>query len=432
VDTSLLVRSIRYAMERSQARQALRQAHDELEQRVVERTAELANTVDALHAEITERKQAEDALRQSEMYLAKGQGISHTGSFGWSVASGEIIWSEETFRIFDCDRAVTPTLELVLQRSHPDDRARLQRFLERVSQEGKDWEFEHRLLVPDGSVKHVRVVAHAVKDASGRLEFVGVVMDITATRRAEVELNQTRAELARVSRVTTLGELAAAIAHEVIQPLTGLVCSGNACLRWLASEPPNLAGARRAIERMISDGTRAGEILHRIRALVRKSPPRRDWLNINDAIMEVVVLIRAEVWRNRILLQTELSNDLPLVLGDRIQLQQVILNLMMNAIEVMSGISPAHRKLLVASVKDGENGVLVGVHDWGPGLDRAAPDRVFEAFYTTKPDGMGMGLAISRTIVEAHGGQLSATPNIPQGAIFQIRLPTAVEEVSSK
>jgi signal transduction histidine kinase len=181
---------------------------------------------------------------------------------------------------------------------------------------------------------------------------------------------------------------------------------------------------------MINDGRRAGEVVSRIRALVRKSPPRRNWLNISDTIMEVIALIRREIQRNRISLQTELSNDLPLVLGDRIQLQQVILNMIMNAVEAMSGTSQVQRELLIASVKDGSDGVLVAVRDSGTGLDGTALDRLFDAFYTTKPDGMGMGLAISRTIIQAHGGRLWATPNVPQGAIFQFRLPTDREEVS--
>jgi PAS domain S-box-containing protein len=374
--------------------------------------------------DITERKRAEDALRQSEMYLAEAQRISRTGSFAWRVASGELLWSDEIFRIFDYDREVKPTLELVLQRTHPEDRPAVQRLLDRVSDEGKDWELDRRLLMPDGSVKYVHAVAHVVNDAPDNLEFVGAVMDVTATKRAEEQLNLARAELAHVTRVTTMGELTATIAHEVSQPLTGLVSSGNACLRWLAADPPNLEAARRAVERIVNDGSRAGEVISRIRAMVRKSPPRRDQLNINDTIMEVIALIRSELQQNGISLRAELSNDLPLVLGDRIQLQQVILNLIVNAIEAMSGVGRLQRELLVASVQDGSNDVLVTVRDSGTGLDRTTLDHLFEAFYTTKAHGMGMGLAISRTIIEAHGGQLWATPNVPQGAVFRFRLPT--------
>jgi signal transduction histidine kinase len=319
----------------------------------------------------------------------------------------------------------------MLQRTHPEDRAFVRRLLEHALHDAKDWDFEHRLLMPDGVVKYVRAVAHAVKNPSGQPGFVGVVMDVTATRRAEEELHQARTELARVTRVTTVGELTAAIAHEINQPLAGLVSSGNACLRWLAGDTPNLEAARRSVERMINDGNRAGEVINRIRAMIRKSPPLRDWLNINDTTMEVTALVRSEVQRNGISLRTELSNDLPLVRGDRIQLQQVILNLVMNAVEAMSGPSQGPRELLIVSAREGATGAGVEVRDSGTGLDSAALDRLFDAFYTTKPDGMGMGLAISRTIIEAHGGRLWATPNAPQGAIFQFTLPTDGEEESS-
>jgi C4-dicarboxylate-specific signal transduction histidine kinase len=247
---------------------------------------------------------------------------------------------------------------------------------------------------------------------------------IRQTQRARKELDQAQTELARVTRVTTLGELAAAIAHEVNQPLTGLVSSGNACLRWLASDPPNLEAARRSVERMINDGSRAGEVIAGIRAMVRKSPSQRGRLNINDVIMEVVTLLSAEIQRNRLSLQTELASDLPLIMGDRVQLQQVILNLMMNAIDAMSQTRQSQRDLSVASVMDGSDAVLVTVRDSGPGLDETALERLFDAFYTTKPDGIGMGLAITQRIVEAHGGQIWATPNTPRGAKFEFRLPT--------
>ena len=379
----------------------------------------------------TERQRRIEELRRSEAYLAEAQRISHTGSFGWNVATGEIAWSEETFRIFECDGALKPTMDLVLTRVHPDDRARVRQFLEHVSVNGEVLDFEHRLLMPGGSIKHLHVVAHAVKDASDKLEFVGAVMDITAIRRAEEELNQVRAELARVARVTTLGELTAAIAHEVNQPLTGLASSGNACLHWLSGETPNLQAARNSVERMINASNRAGEVISRIRAMVQKSSTSRDWLKINDTIFEVIALIRSEIQGNSILLRTELSNDVPLIYGDRIQLQQVILNLLMNAIEAMSTTDEEHRELLIRSVKDDSNGVLVEVRDSGPGLDQTALDRLFEAFYTTKTHGMGMGLAISRTIIATHGGRLWATPDSPRGAIFRFTLPTGEDEASS-
>jgi C4-dicarboxylate-specific signal transduction histidine kinase len=230
--------------------------------------------------------------------------------------------------------------------------------------------------------------------------------------------------------VTTLGELTAAIAHEVNQPLTGVISSGNACQRWLAGDPPNLEAARRSIQRMIDDGNRASEVISRIRDMVRKSPPRKDALNINDTILEVLALLRIELSRNDIAPGVGLSNDLPLVSGDRIQLQQVILNLIMNAIEAMGGTEASQRKLLVASAKDGSNGVLVTIEDSGAGLDGESRDHLFEAFFTTKERGMGMGLAVSQTILQAHGGRLWATPNSSQGATFHFTLPANDEIVA--
>jgi C4-dicarboxylate-specific signal transduction histidine kinase len=237
-------------------------------------------------------------------------------------------------------------------------------------------------------------------------------------------MNQARSDLVHVARVTTLGELTAAIAHEVNQPLGALVMSGYAGLRLLAAEPPDLDEARSALNEMIDCGVRAGEVISRLRALVKKSPARRELLDINDAIKDVIVLVGAEAKRNRVSLQTELSDDLPLVLGDRIQLQQVILNLIMNGIEAMRGTDQPQRKVVVASTEDGCKNVLVEVRDSGAGLQGVAIDRLFDAFYTTKPEGMGIGLAVSRTIVESHGGQLQALPDVATGAVFQFRLPT--------
>jgi signal transduction histidine kinase len=226
-----------------------------------------------------------------------------------------------------------------------------------------------------------------------------------------------------VTRVTTVGELTAAIAHEVNQPLTGLLTSGHAALRWLAGDPPNVAAAQRAVERMINDGNRAGEVIGRIRAMMKKAPPRLDRLDLNEMLMEVITLIRSELQRNNIVLTTALAHPLSPVIGDRIQLQQVILNLNLNAIEAMSGVHDRRRELIITTQSGAPDGILVSVRDSGHGLDEAALDQLFEPFYTTKPEGMGMGLAISRTIIEAHGGELGASRNRPHGATFWFRLP---------
>jgi len=221
-----------------------------------------------------------------------------------------------------------------------------------------------------------------------------------------------------------LGEMTASIAHEINQPLAAVANNAGACLRWLAGQPPNLEEARQSVELIIGDAHRAGEIIRRIRALAKKSPPRKDWLNINEIIMEVITLARGEIERNHVSLQTQLSSDVPLILGDRIQLQQVILNLIINAVEAMGGTNDGPRELLIGSRKSESKGVTVSVEDSGPGLNPESLGHLFTAFYTTKPKGMGMGLAISRSIIEAHGGRLWATANDERGATFQFTLPT--------
>ena len=407
---------------------------------------------------------AEQALRRSEAYLAEAQKLSHTGSFGWDVASGKIYWSQETFCIFGYNPSTEPTLELILHRTHPEDRARIRQVIDSVSHGRKDFDFEQRLLMPDGSVKYLRVVGRPSKDKSGGFEFVGAVTDITERKRAEEELHQkevslreAQTELAHVSRVTTMGELAASVAHEVNQPLAAVVNNASACLRWLAAQ--NLEEARQSASLVIADGHRAGEIIGRIRALAKKAPPQKDWLDLNETIGEVIAIAGSEVRRNRVSLQTKLANDLPHILGDRIQLQQVILNLLVNAIEAMGGAGEGPRELWVSServteiparepralqigelekdvIKDKaltgaeSTHVLVAVRDLGPGLDPKGCDRLFDAFYTTKPQGLGMGLAISRSIIEAHGGRLWATANAPRGAVFQFALPIREERMS--
>ena len=250
--------------------------------------------------------------------------------------------------------------------------------------------------------------------------------DITERKRAEEALVKAQAELAHVTRVTTLGEMTASIAHEINQPLAAVVNNASACLRWLAAN--NVEEARRSAELIRADGHRAGEIIGRIRALAKKSPPRKDWLDINETILEVTALARSEIQKNRVSLQTQLSSDLPLILGDRIQLQQVILNLIINAIEAMSGAGDGPRELQVGSAKDESQGVRVAVRDSGPGLDPESINHIFTAFFTTKPQGMGMGLAISRSIIEAHGGRLWATANEDRGATFQFTLPACRKE----
>jgi PAS domain S-box-containing protein len=292
--------------------------------------------------------------------------------------------------------------------------------------------YEAELHGKDGRSIWVLLSSRLARDASGAPIYTeAFITDITERKRAEEALQDAREDLSRVARVTTMGGLTATIAHEVNQPLAGVVTGGQACLHWLAGDTPNIEAARRSVERMINDGERAGQVISRIRAMVVKSPSRRDLLNVNDVITEVVALTRNEVERYRVILMTELCEDPPCVKGDRIQLQQVILNLIMNAVEAMSTVGEGPRELLVSSASDESEAVLVTVRDSGKGLDPEQLSRIFDAFYTTKTTGMGLGLAISRSIVEAHGGRLWATANVPRGAVFRLTLPAErVEEIS--
>ena len=696
--------SARLIHDRRRAEEELRQSRDELEIKVAERTAE---------------------LRRSEAYGAEAQRLSHTGSFGWKVSSGEIYWSEETFRIFQYDRTVKPTVELVLQRVHPEDAAFVKQTIERSSQDEKDFDVEYRLLMPDGFVKHVQVVGHALTDESGGIEFVGAVMDVTEQHQAraaleraydeikksqhrlrlvidtipgmvwsglpdgtfdfvnepwlrylgcsweeltargglmsvvhpdqveesldrwkstlatgkhtdhevrmrgadgqyrwflarvlplrddsgniirffgtatdiedrkraemllggekrllemiargdsralilddlcrhveelasgslssillldpngkqlrhgaapslpqsyteaidgfvigpsvgscgtaayrkeavivsdiatderwvdyrdlalahglracwstpilssdrrvlgafaiyfreprsptpqehnvieqvthlasiaiereqaEEALHEAQAELAHVTRVMTMGELVASIAHEVNQPLGAIVTNGHACVRLLSREVPDLERSLKVIERMIKDGMRASEVIKRIRDLLHKAPPEKAPLNINETIQEVIALVSSDVLRSKIELKVGLEAGLPLVLADRIQLQQVILNLILNAKDAMSGVQTHPRELLITSRKNQSGELVVAVRDSGRGLNPKDAERIFDPFFTTKPEGMGLGLSISRTIIEAHGGTLWATQNRDAGATMQFTLPQA-------
>jgi PAS domain S-box-containing protein len=521
------------------AAESLRRGRDDLELM----GQELQRSNEALRLENTERQQTEDALRQTEAYLAEAQRLSHTGCFGWNASSGELFWSEECFQIFEYDQTMKPTRKLVLQRVHPEDAALVKQTIERALQDGKDADLVHRLLMPDASVKYVHIVAHASRDESGRLEFVGAVMDVTERKLAEEEvrkqaellslahdaiivrdlesrvifwnqgaentygwtaaeaigrvthellqtrfpvsleavdmalreqgewegelthithkgtpivvtsrqslrrarhgadaaileinrditerkqaeeaLHKAQAELAHITRVTTLGELTASIAHEVNQPLSAIVTNGSACLRWLAGDSPNLDEAREASRRIIREGQRAGEVISRIRAMLQKADTQKARFDMNDTIQDIVALAQSEVSRNRVTLRMELAADLPPVFGDRVQLQQVILNLLMNGVEAMAAVSDRPRELLIQSHAYESDHVLIAVQDCGVGITPEDQEKIFNAFYSTKPDGMGMGLAISRSIVEDHGGRLWVVPNESPGVTFQFTL----------
>ena len=380
--------------------------------------------------DITERRETENALRASTAYLAQTQEVSRTGTFGWSVTTGELVWSKETFRIFQCDPATKPTLELVLQHTHPEDRAARQKILDQAASDGKDFDYEYRLLLPDGSVKYLHAQARAVRGASGGIEFIGAITDVTAAKEAEHKLRKAQAELAHVTRVTTLGELAASIAHEINQPLAAIVANAEACRGWLDRDAPDLAAARRSMEWVVEDGLRASEVIRHVRALAKKTDIEKRPLDLNEIAREVMALVARELTSHQVSVRMELPSALPSVRGDRVQLQQVIINLVINGIEAMQSITDRPRELVIRSAQDDRGRVLFAVTDRGVGISADDAERIFNPFVTTKAGGLGMGLSICRSILEAHGGRLSVGNNDGRGATFQFVLPAHQEAVS--
>ena len=373
---------------------------------------------------IEDRKRAENALQRSEAYLAEAQKLSLTGSFAWDTVGDDHFWSDETFLILGVDRAVRPSIDLILQRVHPDDRNLMQQGLSSAATGLRDHDSEVRLLMSDEQIKHVRVVAHRLAYGSDKERVVGALMDITSARKSQQALLAAQSALAHASRVATLGEISATIAHEVNQPLAAIVANGQACLRFLHHDDPDLDDVRGAVEWIVKDGNRAADVIQRVRSLMKKADTRMLPLDINVAIQEVAALLQRELTAQNVELRLELQPGMPPVVADRVQIQQVIINLVMNGIEAMQATDRS-RILVIQSRPDEASRILVAVKDCGAGLDEAAADRVFEAFFSTKPGGLGMGLSICRSIVEVHGGRLWATGNgRGPGATFQFALPT--------
>jgi C4-dicarboxylate-specific signal transduction histidine kinase len=375
-----------------------------------------------------DRARNEAALKQSQAFMNKAQRLSSTGTFSWRVETDEITWSEEIYRILDLDPGVTPTFELIYTRIHPDDTLLLEEMFRRQRETAGDFEHEHRLLLPDGTVKHVHLVAHAITDKDGGLEYIAALQDVTQRRLSEEALGKVRSELTHLARVASLGALTASIAHEVNQPLAGIITNASTCLRMLGADPPNVAGALETARRTIRDGNRASDVINRLRALFSKKSITIENVDINAAAREVIAMLLGELQRNGVMLHPDFAEHLPQIRGDRVQLQQVILNLILNAIETMNKITSRSRHMRIVTGLDESQCVYLEVKDNGTGFDPQDAERLFNAFYTTKSSGMGIGLSVSRSIIEKHQGRLWATVNdTGPGAIFRFAIPPLAE-----
>jgi C4-dicarboxylate-specific signal transduction histidine kinase len=393
------------------AQAALQLARDELEQRVQDRTRELA---------------------ASETKLKEAERLAKIGYWERDLVADRITWPTESYRILDRSSPDGGITQAELQeRIHPDDRQIQKRALNEALQTGRPYDVQYRIVRPDGDVRWLHVRDEIVFDPSGRpVRMFGTVQDVSERMEAESLLKeneeklwQARTELTRVARVTVMGELAASIAHEVNQPLAGVVTNANAAARWLAAVPPNVAEARQAVDRIARDGNRASEVIKRIRALLRKGDSTKARVNLNELIGETLALTQQELTRNQVVLRTELAPKLPLVKADRVQLQQVLINLFVNALDALRAVEAGPRILRVRTERPEPGTVRVSVEDSGGGIAPDAIERVFEPFYTTKTQGLGMGLTISRSIVETHGGRLWATSHKTSGVAFEFTLP---------
>jgi PAS domain S-box-containing protein len=376
--------------------------------------------------DVTESRRVEEKLRQNEAYLHESQRLGHMGSWAYNVSSGALFASPELLRIFGRDPdQENPTVEMFRGSTHPEDRDYVEEMLNKAMREKTDFEFEHRIVLPGGSIKHVYSMAHRVFDDSDTLvEYIGTVVDVTERRRAEEALHQAQADLAHVNRVTTMGELTVSLAHEIRQPISAAVTNAKTCLRWLGRDEPDVAEACEAATRLIGDVTRAADIISRISALFKKGALQRELVDVNELTREMIGLLRSEANRYSISIRTELAEDLPKIIADRVQLQQVFMNLMLNGIDAMKETRGGGELTIKSEPEDGQ--LLISVSDTGVGLPPEQAEQVFRAFFTTKDNGTGMGLPITRSIIESHGGRLWVNDSRGRGATFQFTLPATV------
>jgi len=382
-----------------------------------------------VNTDIEDRKRVEVELQRAYDSFADAQRLSQTGNFTADIAVDEHIWSEELYRIFEIDPSTTITVQAVRDVIHPDDLAAFDADFAR-SLGGIDFDQVFRIVPPSGTVKHVHAVGHLIERVAGRPLFIGAIQDVTARVVAEEALDRSRSELAHVARATTLSALTASIAHELNQPLSGIVTNASTCLRMLDGEPPDIDGARETARRTLRDGDRAATVITTLRDLFRRKAFALEALDLNDATREVLSLSSADLQRQRIVVHTELAPDLPIIAGDRGQLQQVVQNLVRNAVDAMAAIDDRPRNLSILTEREDDDRVRLSVRDAGEGVDPEAVDRLFGAFFTTKAAGMGIGLFVSRSIIERHGGRLWVEPNDDgPGTTFSFSIPRTAAPV---
>jgi PAS domain S-box-containing protein len=382
----------------------------------------IQDVTESRFAEATLRAR-EAELRRANSYLTEAQRLSKTGSFTWDPERNEIDWSDELFRILDFRAGEKADLAQLSDMVHPDDIGTVQSTLGRAARDGVEYEIFFRIQTRDGEVRHLHTVGKPLTEITGRTVFVGATQDITAGKLADDALARARAELAHVVRVATLNAMTASIAHEVNQPLSGILINANTCLRMLDADPPDIAGAVQTAKRMIRDAHRAGDVVQRLRDMFSTRPPTTEPLDVSEVVGEVIALSTAELRQSGASLKTEFAKALPAVGADRVQLQQVILNLLLNAADAMAKVEDRPRLIVVRTGLEADSAVRIDVQDSGTGLAPGASEKLFDAFFTTKVKGMGVGLSISRTIIENHKGRLWATNNPGHGATFSVRLP---------
>jgi PAS domain S-box-containing protein len=397
-------------------------------------TGELVEII-ATAVDVTEHKRAEDTLRRGEAWLAQAQRLSHIGTWVLDGTTRDFLyWSDESYRIWGFDPLQgLPSRDDLWGRIHPDDRERVSGEVQEALREKRDFLAEFKILLPDATVKYVEANTHHEFSPLGALlEVVCTNVDVTERKRARDEreqLRQLEEDLAHINRVSTMGELAASLSHEILHPIATARNNARAGMRFLEMNPPNLDEAREALGCVVRDADRAKDIVGRIRNQIKRAPPRKMRFSLHEAVNEVIVMVQSAIAKNGISFSTRLMDGLVPVQGDRVQLQQVLVNLILNAVEAMSSNEDGTRELSIRTEQSQTDGILVAVHDSGPGIDPVNLERVFEPFYTTKTSGIGMGLSICQTIINGHGGRLWMSANEPRGAVFQFTLP-AVQENS--